>query len=144
MAPLHLPVLDNVEQLDELYDDDDCGAGQGQDELPRRPRTRGECIDGPRPCLHLSCRYNLALDVVHRGSSAELSVQENHPDPTEMLESCALDVADRGGVTLEEVGDLLGVGKERVRQIEPKAVKKLQHPVRSRKLEGFLPGSVAR
>ncbi|MGE0433973.1 MAG: sigma-70 family RNA polymerase sigma factor, partial [Planctomycetota bacterium] len=40
--------------------------------------------------------------------------------------------------TLEEVGKIFQVTRERVRQIEAKAVRKLQHPVRSRKLEGFL------
>jgi len=42
--------------------------------------------------------------------------------------------------TLEEVGRIFRVTRERVRQIEAKAVKKLQHPVRSKQLEGFLAG----
>jgi RNA polymerase primary sigma factor len=40
--------------------------------------------------------------------------------------------------TLEEVGKIFKVTRERVRQIEAKAVRKLQHPIRSRMLEGFL------
>ena len=40
--------------------------------------------------------------------------------------------------TLEEVGKIFKVTRERVRQIEAKAVRKLQHPIRSRKLVGFL------
>ncbi len=40
--------------------------------------------------------------------------------------------------TLEEVGRIFRVTRERVRQIEAKAVKKLQHPVRSQQLETFL------
>jgi len=40
--------------------------------------------------------------------------------------------------TLEEVGRIFKVTRERVRQIEAKAVEKLQKPIRSRKLEGFL------
>ena len=43
--------------------------------------------------------------------------------------------------TLEEVGRIFKVTRERVRQIEAKAVKKLQHPVRSQHLEGFLKAS---
>jgi len=43
--------------------------------------------------------------------------------------------------TLEEVGRIFKVTRERVRQIEAKAVRKLQHPVRSRQLEGFLDAS---
>ncbi len=41
--------------------------------------------------------------------------------------------------TLEEVGRIFKVTRERVRQIEAKAVQKLQHPVRSQQLAGFLP-----
>jgi RNA polymerase primary sigma factor len=40
--------------------------------------------------------------------------------------------------TLEEVGRIFKVTRERVRQIEAKAVRKLQHPIRSMHLEGFL------
>ena len=40
--------------------------------------------------------------------------------------------------TLEEVGRIFKVTRERVRQIEAKAVRKLQHPVRSKQLQGFL------
>lgn len=40
--------------------------------------------------------------------------------------------------TLEEVGRIFKVTRERVRQIEAKAVRKLQHPSRSRQLKGFL------
>jgi RNA polymerase primary sigma factor len=46
--------------------------------------------------------------------------------------------------TLEEVGRIFKVTRERVRQIEAKAVRKLQHPVRSRQLEGFLDGGLRR
>ena len=42
--------------------------------------------------------------------------------------------------TLEEVGRIFRVTRERVRQIEAKAVRKLQHPARSRQLAGFLDG----
>ncbi len=47
-------------------------------------------------------------------------------------------IGDGYTYTLEEVGKKFLVTRERVRQIEAKAVRKLQHPVRSRKLEGFL------
>ncbi len=45
--------------------------------------------------------------------------------------------------TLEEVGRIFRVTRERVRQIEAKAVRKLQHPVRSQQLEGFVSGMMA-
>jgi RNA polymerase primary sigma factor len=47
-------------------------------------------------------------------------------------------IGDGQTYTLEEVGRIFRVTRERVRQIEAKAIRKLQHPVRSRKLEGFL------
>ena len=47
-------------------------------------------------------------------------------------------IGDGYTYTLEEVGRIFKVTRERVRQIEAKAIRKLQHPIRSRKLEGFL------
>jgi RNA polymerase primary sigma factor len=52
-------------------------------------------------------------------------------------------LADGYTYTLEEVGKIFSVTRERVRQIEAKAVRKLQHPIRSRKLSGFLERPVA-
>ena len=40
--------------------------------------------------------------------------------------------------TLEEVGQTFGVTRERIRQIESKALRKLSHPTRIRKLKDFL------
>ncbi len=51
-------------------------------------------------------------------------------------------IGDGYTYTLEEVGRIFKVTRERVRQVEAKALRKLQHPVRSRKLEGFLDGSI--
>src|SRR5256885_2383764 len=53
-------------------------------------------------------------------------------------------IGDGYTYTLEEVGRIFKVTRERVRQVEAKAIRKLQHPVRARKLEGFLPGGVLR
>lgn len=90
-------------------------------ELQRRPRTRGDCVDGPRPCPYLGCKYHLALDVSPAGS-----LFDNFPnrDLDELEETCALDVADRGGVTLERIGELLNVTRERIRQIEARVLRR--------------------
>lgn len=82
----------------------------------QRPRTRGECEGGERPCPWVSCRYHLAIDVDERSGS----IKHNFPDLDldEMPESCALDVADRGVAQLEQVGEILNITRERVRQLE--------------------------
>ena len=51
-------------------------------------------------------------------------------------------IGDGYTYTLEEVGRIFRVTRERVRQIEAKAVRKLRHPVRARQLASFLDGSV--
>ena len=50
-------------------------------------------------------------------------------------------IGDGYTYTLEEVGRIFKVTRERVRQVEAKAIRKLQHPVRARKLQGFLEAS---
>jgi RNA polymerase primary sigma factor len=53
-------------------------------------------------------------------------------------------IGDGYTYTLEEVGRIFKVTRERVRQVEAKAIRKLQHPVRARKLHGFVDGSMYR
>jgi RNA polymerase primary sigma factor len=53
-------------------------------------------------------------------------------------------IGDGYTYTLEEVGRIFKVTRERVRQVEAKAIRKLQHPVRARKLQGFVNGSILR
>jgi hypothetical protein len=85
-----------------------------------RPRTRGECRDGVRPCPWVGCRHHLYLEV-----NAETgSIKINFPDvePEDLAESCCLDVAERGGITLEEVGLITNLTRERVRQVETRGL----------------------
>jgi hypothetical protein len=88
-----------------------------------RPRQRSECSDAPRPCPFVSCKHHLFLDVSARTGAIKL----NFPDLEvwEMTETCALDVADRGGTTLEEVGAIMNLTRERIRQVEVKGLAKL-------------------
>jgi len=89
-----------------------------------KPRTRAECLEGPRPCPYVSCQHHLFLDVSARTGAIKL----NFPDLEvwEMNETCALDVADRGGTTLEDVGAIMNLTRERIRQVEVKALAKLE------------------
>ena len=88
-----------------------------------RPATRGECVDGQRPCPFAACKYHLYLDVLPKTGAIKL----NFPDLEvwELRESCALDVADRGGTTLENVGVLLNLTRERIRQFETLALARI-------------------
>jgi Sigma-70, region 4 len=76
------------------------------------PKTRGDCLAGgsneARPCRWVSCKWYLPR------MSWDAKV------------TCALDVADLGGSTLEEVGGFLGITRERVRQIEERTLRKLK------------------
>jgi hypothetical protein len=89
-----------------------------------KPRTRAECAEGPRPCPYVACKHHLFIDVSPRTGAIKL----NFPDLEvwEMGESCALDVADRGGTTLEDVGAIMNLTRERIRQVEVKALAKLE------------------
>jgi hypothetical protein len=97
----------------------------------RRPATRAECEPGgwnvARPCPFVGCRYHLMLDV----SLETGHIKHSAADINAMRETCAIDVAERGGLTLDEVGHLIGVTRERVRQIEAEALLDLRA-----KLEG--------
>ena len=89
-----------------------------------RPKMREDCAQGERPCPFVSCKHHLYLDVSARTGAIKL----NFPDLEvwEMTETCALDVADRGGTTLEEVGAIMNLTRERIRQVEVKGLAKLQ------------------
>jgi len=81
-----------------------------------RPKTRGDCLELPRPCPYVGCRHHLMLDA--KSSSLKLYVDE----PDMMRATCSLDLADEGPKTLEEIAEILGITKERVRQMEEEAM----------------------
>ena len=101
-----------------------------------RPVSRDICATGMRPCPYVSCKHHLYLDVNPDTGSIKL----NFPDIEvwEMAETCALDVADRGGITLEEVGEILNLTRERIRQVEVKGLQKLRAASESLGLQDFL------
>lgn len=116
----------------------------------RRPRTRGECINGPRPCPWIGCRYHLGTEVhdgprVGPGAEGGARYQykgrikpnplatldeDGDPDPLSLEHTCALDVADQGEHTLEEIAVILGISREWVRRIEDAAVPRLRMGLR--------------
>ena len=101
-----------------------------------KPQTRAECMDGERPCPYVSCKHHLYLDVNPNTGSIKL----NFPDLEvwEMSESCALDIADRGGLTLEEVGDIVNLTRERVRQVEMRGLLKLKYLDETTQLKDYV------
>ncbi len=82
------------------------------EEWMRPPKTRKDCENIARPCPHILCKYHLW--PITRKSLDELP-----------KESCCLDIAEYGGLTLEEIGQILGLTRERIRQIEISAIRKL-------------------
>lgn len=111
--------------------------------MSSRPRTRGECIDGPRPCPHVSCRYHLVVEVTPAGSvtvhgrlgatlteKAKGGVVDDFVEQAAQVvaeyqgDTCALDVADRGEATLETIAVAFHLTRERVRQVETKGMRR--------------------
>lgn len=93
----------------------------------QRPLTRGECVHGVRPCPWVGCRFNLFLDVNPKNGSIKLNHPGLEPDEIDPERSCALDVAEKDGLILECVAEAMGgMTRERVRQIEDKALERLQ------------------
>ena len=64
-----------------------------------RPTSREECRGEARPCPWVACKHHLYLDINPETGSIKI----NFPDlePWELKHTCALDVAERGGITLE-------------------------------------------
>jgi hypothetical protein len=89
-----------------------------------RPEARHECSQMQRPCPFVSCSHHLYLDVNPETGAIKLNFP--HLEVWEMAETCSLDVADRGGITLEEVGAILNLTRERIRQVEVRGLAKIK------------------
>lgn len=90
-----------------------------------RPTTREQCrSEEMRPCPWVACKHHLYLDINPETGSIKI----NFPDlePWELQHTCALDVAERGGITLEEVGEIMNLTRERIRQVEVRGLLKLK------------------
>lgn len=99
----------------------------GADQPYERPRTRGDCSSVPRPCPFVACKYSLYLDVSETGS---IVLNFPHLEPGEMPadRSCALDLAERGGMTLEDIAIATNLTRERIRQVELRALIRRARP----------------
>jgi ABC-type transporter Mla MlaB component len=104
-------------RLAELYPIDDDIASEP------RPQTRADCRNHEGPCPWVSCKHHLYLDI----NPVTGSIKLNFPDlePWELAHTCALAVAEAGAHTLEQVGDITNLTRERVRQVESIGLAKL-------------------
>lgn len=76
--------------------------------------TEGACAARPGPCPEIRCRYHLGNERFA---------------PDGMAEPCAIRLATAGPMTLAEVGAVMGLTRERVRQIEVDALRRLRGTV---------------
>lgn len=99
----------------------------GADQPYDRPKTRGDCASVRRPCPFVACSMNLYLDASETGS---IILNFPHLEPGQMPadQSCALDLADQGNMTLEEIAVVTNLTRERIRQIELKALLRRARP----------------
>jgi hypothetical protein len=99
-----------------------------------RPRTRSDCAGVARPCPWVGCKHHLFLDINPETGAIKL----NFPDleSWELETSCSLDVAERAGVTLEEIGQIMNITRERVRQIEVRGLLNLKRSGAAEDLKG--------
>ncbi len=90
---------------------------------PDMPRTRRECPQGP--CHHVACRFHLWTDRVLDRDGAVVDLRETAVFGNRQ-HTCVLREIARGAKTLEAIGSLLDVSRERVRQIEAEALARLR------------------
>ena len=106
--------------------------------MPTPPQKRKDCLGGTRPCPWVRCKHHMVWCL--SGVKKMTNRQIIHKIFT-LKETCVLDVADKGGVTLDEIGNILGITRERVRQIEfckrGGAIRRLRHRCRRGYLQAF-------
>ncbi len=100
-----------------------------------RPKTRADCLKMGRPCLFVACRHHLYLDINPETGSVKLNFPGR--EVWELEHTCALDVAEQGGVTLEEVGEILNLTRERIRQLESSGLKKIREAAEAYELDAY-------
>lgn len=91
-----------------------------------RPRTRGDCKDGPRPCPWVSCRHHLWLNLSSKGKLTGIALADDLPTHGE---SCALDVAESGPQSLEDIAGMMGIKRQGLHLTEVAVMEKLREHV---------------
>lgn len=122
------PTTINIERLSQR--ELDRWREDGTENKRHLPLTRGECPDDDVPCPYVSCRHHLFLDVDPLTGSIKLNFPAllilNEPQVEDMVETCALRVAARGGTTLDVISHTLNITRERIRQVEEIALRRLR------------------
>jgi hypothetical protein len=114
--------------------------GDDGDDL-ERPVTRGDCENEPRPCPWVGCRYHFFFEVIGRILKIPKDKIPSVPDDVlvnileKMEYTCILDWAAKGPNTLEQIGQMFGLTRERVRQIEFKGLRHLEVQARRAKID---------
>lgn len=105
-----------------------------------RPVQRGDCKPGAggaheqRPCRFIACKFHLAVDLGPGGRRVRLNFPGIELD--EMPETCALDVADRGGLGASATASLLNITVQALNLIETRAIRNRNVKIIARKLNG--------
>lgn len=122
-------------------------ADAGAPSAPARPRTRGDCANGPRPCPWVGCRHHV-ISLRRRtggvitvdGSQLQLAPHATEDELDAFADSivqrlgdlpmtCSLDSAHHE-LTYQQLGKVFGVTPQRVRQLLARAMERLQRTAR--------------